>query len=95
MLGDFVMVEDDDNDPVVRAESLAVGEDLRQAINRLPARERRILLLRYGFVDGEPKALPDIGAELNLTPERIRQIEKVALCRLRHPSFGMSEEALL
>ena len=95
MLGDFVMVEDDDNDPVVRAESLAVGEDLRRAINRLPARERRILLLRYGFVDGEPKALPDIGAELNLTPERIRQIEKVALCRLRHPSFGMSEEALL
>jgi len=95
MLGDFVMVEDDDNDPVIRAESLAVGEDLRQAINRLPARERRILLLRYGFVDGEPKALPDIGAELNLTPERIRQIEKVALCRLRHPSFGMSEEALL
>jgi RNA polymerase primary sigma factor len=95
MLGDFVMVEDDDNDPVIRAESLAVGEDLREAINRLPARERRILLLRYGFVDGEPKALPDIGAELNLTPERIRQIEKVALCRLRHPSFGMSEEALL
>jgi RNA polymerase sigma factor (sigma-70 family) len=95
MLGDFVMVEDDDNDPVSRAESLAVGEDLRHAINRLPARERRILLLRYGFVDGEPKALPDIGAELNLTPERIRQIEKVALCRLRHPSFGMSEEALL
>ncbi len=95
MLGDFVIVEDDDNDPVTRAESMAVGEDLRHAIDRLPARERRILLLRYGFVDGEPKALPDIGAELNLTPERIRQIEKVALCRLRHPSFGMSEEALL
>ena len=95
MLGDFVVVEDDDNDPVTRAESMAVGDDLRKAIDRLPARERRILLLRYGFVDGEPKALPDIGAELNLTPERIRQIEKVALCRLRHPSFGMSEEALL
>jgi len=95
MLGDFVVVEDDENDPVTQVEALAVGEDLLRAINRLPDRERRILLLRYGFVDGEPKALPEIGAELNLTPERIRQIEKVALCRLRHPSFGMSEEALI
>lgn len=95
MLGDFVMVEDDENDPVTKAEDMAVGEELRAAIDRLPDRERTILLMRYGFVDGEPKALPDIGAALNLTPERIRQIEKVALCRLRHPSFGMSEEALL
>jgi len=94
-LGDFVVVEDEDVDPATQAEQKAVGEDLRRAIDRLPTRERRILLLRYGFMDGVPKALPDIGKEMNLTPERIRQIEKVALCRLRHPSFGMKEEALV
>ena len=93
-LGDFVIAEDDENDPVVRVETDAVSEALLAAIACLSARESRILLLRYGFVDGEPRAFPEIAAELNVTPERIRQIELVALGRLRHPSSGLAEDDL-
>lgn len=94
-LGDFVIVEDEENDPVVHAEADAVGEALRTAIARLPAREGRILLLRYGFVDGEPRTFREIAAELNLTPERVGQIRLVALGRLRRASSGLTEDDLI
>ena len=64
-------------------------------IERLPNREGRILALRYGFYDGVPRTLEEIGEEFNLTRERIRQLEKLALCRLRHPSFGIREQDLI
>ena len=67
----------------------------RQSIERLPEREGRILALRYGFYDGVPRTLEEIGDEFQLTRERIRQLEKLALCRLRHPSFGIREQDLL
>ena len=65
------------------------------SIERLPEREGRILALRYGFYDGVPRTLEEIGEEFNLTRERIRQLEKLALCRLRHPSFGIREADLV
>jgi len=68
---------------------------LRRSIGRLPEREGRILALRYGFLDGVPRTLEEIGEEFNLTRERIRQLEKLALCRLRHPSFGIREQDLV
>ena len=58
-------------------------------------REGRILALRYGFYDGVPRTLEEIGEEFDLTRERIRQLEKLALCRLRHPSFGIREQDLV
>ena len=67
----------------------------RKSIERLPEREGRILALRYGFYDGVPRTLEEIGDEFQLTRERIRQLEKLALCRLRHPSFGIREQDLL
>ena len=48
-----------------------------------------------GFYDGVPRTLEEIGDEFNLTRERIRQLEKLALCRLRHPSFGIREADLV
>ncbi len=93
-LGDFIQ-DADAPDPHSEAEALAIGAALQDAIDRLPAREQRILRLRYGFADGIPHALDVIGAELSLTPERIRQIEKLALSRLRHPVFGLREEDLV
>ena len=45
--------------------------------------------------DGIPRTLEEIGSEMALTPERIRQIEKRALSKLRHPSFGLREEDLI
>jgi RNA polymerase primary sigma factor len=93
-LGDFI--EDEDAvDPVRVTEELDIADSLRKSIERLPVREGRILALRYGFYDGVPRTLEEIGEEFNLTRERIRQLEKLALCRLRHPSFGIREQDLL
>ena len=94
VLGDFVM-DGDQEDPSIEAERNAVSADLRRAIDRLDARERKILLMRFGFLDGIPRAREEIGREFDLTPERIHQIEKRAITRLRHPSFGLREEALV
>jgi RNA polymerase sigma factor (sigma-70 family) len=93
-LGDFI--EDEDaTDPVQITEELDVAQSLRVSIERLPDREGRILALRYGFYDGVPRTLEEIGDEFSLTRERIRQLEKLALCRLRHPSFGIREQDLV
>ena len=93
-LGDFI--EDEDAvDPVKVTEELDIASNLRRSIDRLPEREGRILSLRYGFLDGVPRTLEEIGDEFNLTRERIRQLEKLALCRLRHPSFGIREQDLV
>ena len=93
-LGDFI--EDQDAaDPVQVTVELDVSDCLRRSIDRLPYREGRILSLRYGFLDGVPRTLEEIGEEFNLTRERIRQLEKLALCRLRHPSFGIREQDLI
>jgi RNA polymerase primary sigma factor len=93
-LGDFI--EDEDAvDPVKVTEEMDIADSLRRSIERLPDREGRILALRYGFYDGVPRTLEEIGDEFNLTRERIRQLEKLALCRLRHPSFGIREQDLL
>jgi RNA polymerase primary sigma factor len=90
MLGDFI-TDDDAADPLQVAEQLDIAKRLRESIGRLPEREGRILALRYGFYDGVPHTLEEIGEEFKLTRERIRQLEKLALCRLRHPSFPIQE----
>jgi len=93
-LGDFI--EDEEAvDPVRVTEEMDIANSLRVSIDRLPQREGRILALRYGFYDGVPRTLEEIGDEFNLTRERIRQLEKLALCRLRHPSFGIREQDLV
>ncbi|HHC09325.1 MAG TPA: sigma-70 family RNA polymerase sigma factor [Actinobacteria bacterium] len=93
-LGDFV-AQDDEDDPVSEAERNAVIEMLRKAIDRLPEREAYILAMRVGFEDGIPKTHEEIGKHLDLGPTRVRSLEKRALARLRHPSFGLQEEAMI
>ena len=65
---------------------------LRGYLGRLPEREGRILSLRFGLLDGVPRTLEEVGHEFRLTRERIRQLEKLALCRMRHPSFRVLED---
>jgi RNA polymerase primary sigma factor len=65
-----------------------MAQDLRSALARLPSRERRVLALRYGLEDGEPRTLEEVGQELGITRERVRQIEAEALQRLRHPAIA-------
>ena len=93
-LGDFI--EDlDADDPAIVTEARDLLEYLIEAIERLPGREGRILTLRYGFVDGIPRTLDEIGKEFNVTRERIRQLERLALCRLRHPTSGLRQQDIL
>ncbi|GAC1401212.1 MAG: hypothetical protein NVSMB65_18760 [Chloroflexota bacterium] len=69
--------------PQERTMHLALQRELRAMLERLPARERRVLELRYGLRDGRPAILDEVSASFGLTRERIRQIEREALCHLR------------
>ena len=59
---------------------------VNEVLETLTPREARVLSLRYGLEDGNPKTLEEVGKEFNVTRERIRQIEAKALRKLRHPS---------
>ncbi|MFI6737352.1 RNA polymerase sigma factor [Nonomuraea sp. NPDC050451] len=63
-----------------------LGDQLRGVLNNLSPRESKIMALRFGLVDGKPHTLDEIGKHLGLTRERIRQLEKESLSKLRHPS---------
>jgi RNA polymerase primary sigma factor len=62
--------------------------DLASALNHLSERERRIIDLRYGLLDGQRRTLEEVGRVLGMTRERARQIEAEALRRLRQPDVG-------
>ena len=70
-------------DPEAEATEALRQRSVRDAVRRLPERERRVLELRYGF-DGEPTSLEQIGRELHISRERVRQVEREALARLEH-----------
>ena len=55
-------------------------------LDSLTERERRVLSLRFGLVDGYSRTLEEVGRQFNVTRERIRQIEAKALRKLRHPT---------
>ncbi|HEX4814107.1 MAG TPA: RNA polymerase sigma factor [Nonomuraea sp.] len=63
-----------------------LGDQLRGVLDNLSPRESKIMSLRFGLVDGKPHTLDEIGKHLGLTRERIRQLEKESLSKLRHPS---------
>ena len=84
-LGDFI--EDHD---AVRPDDAAsfsmLQEQLRKVLDGLAERERKVIELRFGLVDGRPRTLEEVGREFGVTRERIRQIESKTLAKLRHPS---------
>ncbi len=65
------------------AVEVALKEDVESALKVLPERHRLVLELRFGMTDGRPRTLEEIGRDLDLTRERIRQIEREALAKLR------------
>jgi len=82
VLGDFI----EDADAVVPADAAAYGamqDELHVILRSLPEREREVIRLRYGLVDGRQHTLAEVGSRLGLTRERIRQIEKETLRELR------------
>ena len=86
-LGDFI--EDKNLVPTVEAASyLSLREQIADALATLNEREARVLELRFGIGDGISHTLEEVGQEFGVTRERIRQIEAVALRKLRHPSHS-------
>ncbi len=82
-------------DPATSAATVMARHEVQQALSALNDRERIVLMLRYGLMDGEEHTLEDIGSQFGLTRERIRQIEKKTLTKLRHPSRGFQLRGLL
>jgi len=84
-LGEFI----EDRGAVAPPEAASFGmmqDEIVSVLQTLSARERRILELRFGLMDGQPRTLEEVGREFGITRERIRQIEAKTLCKLRHPS---------
>ncbi|XVQ15374.1 RNA polymerase sigma factor [Spirillospora sp. CA-255316] len=63
-----------------------MADQLRRTLDILSPREAKIMAMRFGLFDGTPRTLDEIGKALGLTRERIRQLEKESLSKLRHPS---------
>jgi RNA polymerase sigma factor (sigma-70 family) len=72
-----------------------LGGEIDKLLAPLDDRERQILRLRYGLDRGDPRTLEEVGDALKLTRERIRQIERTALSKLRHPSCDTGAHDLL
>lgn len=84
-LGDFIP-DDDALAPADAASMSLLKEQLADVLKTLTPREAKVLSLRFGLDDGNPKTLEEVGKVFNVTRERIRQIEAKALRKLRHPS---------
>ena len=84
-LGDFI----EDSQAIVPPDAASFSmlqEQLTQVLDSLADRERKVIELRFGLVDGHPRTLEEVGREFGVTRERIRQIESKPLAKLRHPS---------
>ena len=93
-LGDFV--EDDRTpDPFTVVAEVVRCEEVSKALGSLDERECKVLVMRYGIGGNQPRTLSDVGAELGITRERVRQIENRALGKLRHPSAIYDLRSLL
>jgi RNA polymerase primary sigma factor len=84
-LGDFV----EDKEAVAPADAASLTmlhNEVEDILDTLTPRERRVLQLRFGLIDGHQRTLEEVGKRFGVTRERIRQIEAKALRKLRHPS---------
>lgn len=84
-LGDFIQ-DNEASEPLEATATNLLREQLEKAMASLTPREEKVLRLRFGFEDGKPHTLEEVGKKFNVTRERVRQIESKALRRLRHPS---------
>ncbi len=84
-LGDFIP-DDDTPSPMDAAAREMLREQVQHALSVLTERERQVLELRFGLVDGKDHTLEDVSRYFDVTRERIRQIEAKALRKLRHPT---------
>ncbi len=92
--GDFL--EDTGADSPAEATGYSILKDkMNEVLTTLTDRERKVLIQRFGLLDGKPKTLEEVGIEFNVTRERIRQIEAKALRKMRHPTRSKQLKAFL
>ncbi len=92
--GDFL--EDTGVDSPAEATGYSILKDkMSEVLETLSDRERKVLIQRFGLLDGKPKTLEEVGVEFNVTRERIRQIEAKALRKMRHPIRSKQLKAFL
>ena len=92
--GDFI--EDTSVDSPAEATGYSILKDkMNEVLETLTDRERKVLIRRFGLLDGKPKTLEEVGLEFNVTRERIRQIEAKALRKMRHPTRSKLLRAFL
>ena len=83
------------SDPDAKVEGELIRETLRDLVNQLPERLRRVIIGRYGLGDDPSCTLKQLGAELSVTGERVRQLQQEALAWLRHPAHSVCLRQLL
>jgi RNA polymerase primary sigma factor len=86
-LGD-VLADHRVDDPAAGLEHEELRRRVKRMLNRLDPRQRLIISLRYGLHDGSTRSLAEVGRELNLSRERVRQIEAEAVHKMLHPING-------
>lgn len=84
-LGDFIPDEDAE-EPAEAASFSMLKEQISDVLDTLTPREKKVIELRFGMIDGKSRTLEEVGKEFGVTRERIRQIEAKAIRKLRHPS---------
>ena len=89
------IINDEKENPEENFEKSYVKDIIDQVLDTLTEREKKIIKMRFGLDNNEPLSLQEIGKEFKLTKERIRQIEKKALRKLKHPSRTRKLKALL
>lgn len=85
LLGDFIEDKEVDSPANTAAYNL-LSEQINSVLSTLPAREQKVIRMRFGLDDGYSHTLEEVGYVFKVTRERIRQIEAKALRRLRHPT---------
>ena len=84
-LGDFIK-DDGAVVPLDAASFILLQDQLEGVLHTLSNREKKVIQLRFGLLDGVPRTLEEVGKDFGVTRERIRQIESKTLSKLRHPS---------
>jgi RNA polymerase primary sigma factor len=86
-IGDTIASADESNDPLEQTERSQLNEAVERTLLDLPEREQDIVAMRFGIgkYNGEPRTLEEVAKTMNVTRERVRQIEQKTLARLRHP----------
>ncbi|WP_091653625.1 RNA polymerase sigma factor SigB [Micromonospora pallida] len=92
-LGDFVAAVDPRQEPGDEIANGQLRQEVRIVLATLSQREEAVIRLRFGLDDGRQRTLDEVGREFGLSRERIRQIEKVTLLKLRDPERAQRLEA--